>query len=267
MVSSVTVNDELILDFQKILTDCGDMLLSLPSSKRKQGNWCGDQFKSLADKLANDLIESRLKALFPDVPIVSEEDKSYSSLPGDAGYFLVDPIDGTASYSQGFDGWVTQICYVKDRTVMASGIYAPQMKLFYSAVLGHGAFCNGCRISTAKKDGFKSIIDNYPEPNNITRAIMRAFCIKEYLECGSIGLKMCRVADGTADLFCKDMLPRDWDVGPPMLILSEAGGCSSDIEGNQITLGSKSHEHNGLIASKNLKNLVNVVKFLGKFKN
>ena len=52
-----------------------------------------------------------------------------------------------------------------------------------------------------------------------------------YIESGSISLKICRIADGTADVFFKDVLLRDWDIAPAALILTEAGGNFTGICG------------------------------------
>ena len=78
-----------------------------------------------------------------------------------------------------------------------------------------------------------------------------------YVESGSLSLKICRVADGVADLFVKDVEIRDWDVAAPMLILFEAGGVISQVDGAQFDLYGD-FEKNGLIVAKSekLKNKV-----------
>jgi len=72
-------------------------------------------------------------------------------------------------------------------------------------------------------------------------------CAK-YLESGSIGLKICMVAQGVADLFVKDVTVRDWDVAAPHLVLSEAGGVLRRFDGQEFELAG-SFEKLGLIAA------------------
>ena len=96
-----------------------------------------------------------------------------------------------------------------------------------------------------------SIIDNYPTPQGITKEVVDHFKIPQYVESGSLGLKICRVASGSAELFFKAMNPRDWDLAAPQLIIEEAGGLLTDAFGKVIKYGSKDRSHIGLIASSN----------------
>ena len=66
--------------------------------------------------------------------------------------------------------------------------------------------------------------DNYPKAKGIAAEIACDLDIQGYLESGSIGLKICRVAEGKAHLFVKDIELYDWDVAAPHLILRESGG-------------------------------------------
>jgi 3'-phosphoadenosine 5'-phosphosulfate (PAPS) 3'-phosphatase len=68
------------------------------------------------------------------------------------------------------------------------------------------------------------------------------------VESGSIGLKICLVAQGVADLFVKDVVVRDWDVAPPALILHEAGGCLRRFDGQEFRFEGD-FEKTGVIAA------------------
>jgi 3'(2'), 5'-bisphosphate nucleotidase/myo-inositol-1(or 4)-monophosphatase len=133
-----------------------------------------------------------------------------------------------------------------------AGIYAPASDEYFSAISNHGAYCNGRCLSVAgASKKAKSLIDNYPQPRGIAQALKQALQIDQYVESGSIALKICRVADRSADLFVKDMSPRDWDVAAPMLLLEEAGGVLMDINGAALVLGGLDRSHQGLIAAAN----------------
>ena len=237
---------------EKILRDCGAMLLDCLATGRTEGEWSGAQFKAKADELAHDFLVAALSQAFSGVPIVSEENVA-SAAPCASDHFIVDPIDGTASFAHGFTGWVTQAAYVSDGRSVMAGIYAPASDEYFAAVRGGGAYCNGRRLSVvgAKRSPL-SLIDNYPEPRGIALELMHALQIREYVESGSIALKICRVADCSADLFIKDMSPRDWDIAAPMLLLAETGGVLTDIKGAILTLGGPGRCHQGLVATTNL---------------
>ena len=234
---------------EKILRDCGAMLLHCLATGRTEGEWSGAQFKARADDLAHNFLVTALGIAFPGIPVVSEED--VTSIGGCASeYFIIDPIDGTASFAHGFDGWVTQVAYVSKEQPVMAGIYAPASDEYFSAISKQGAFCNGRSLSLDRSsEPAKSLIDNYPQPRGIAKELMQALHIPEYLESGSISLKICRVADRRADLFVKDMSPRDWDVAAPMLLLEEAGGVLMNIKGEPLILGKPERRHHGLIAT------------------
>ena len=98
------------------------------------------------------------------------------------------------------------------------------------------------RMSTGMKNSFG-------KPIGIAADIMRLIPCSNYVESGSLSLKICLVADGTADLFIKDVKVRDWDIAAPMLVLEEAGGVISIANGKPFELCGNI-EKSGLIVSK-----------------
>jgi 3'(2'), 5'-bisphosphate nucleotidase len=234
---------------EKILRNCGALLLKSLSTFRSEGKWIGTQFKAPADNLAHDFLVNSLGEAFPGIPVVSEED-TQSIFDGTTNHFIIDPIDGTASFAHGFSGWVTQAAYISEGRPVMAGIYAPVSDEYFSAISQQGAYYNGHPLTiVAPRNDPSYLIDNYPKPCGIALELMRELQIPKYLESGSIALKICRVADGSADIFIKNMVPRDWDVAAPMLLLAEAGGILTDINGAALTLGSPERSHSGIIAS------------------
>jgi 3'-phosphoadenosine 5'-phosphosulfate (PAPS) 3'-phosphatase len=71
----------------------------------------------------------------------------------------------------------------------------------------------------------------------------------EFIECGSIGLKICRVADGSADVFAKELTFKLWDVAPGDLILREAGGRLGLWTGEAIPFNTKQVYFENLLAA------------------
>ena len=114
----------MINEIKKIVVQTGELLLDLQKTKKIKGNWIGAQYKSNADIIAHNRIISLLNKSFPEINIVSEEDFK-KNLTNNYNYFLVDPIDGTASYANGYSGYVVQICFMKDNKPCLCAIYAP----------------------------------------------------------------------------------------------------------------------------------------------
>ena len=219
-----------------VLNDVGLMLMELRARGPIEGIWVdASQFKAEADRMAHDLLIRALGAMTPGVATVSEEDMSHDrERPSE--YWLIDPIDGTASYAGGFDGFVTQAALMKGNVPIFAAVHAPALGLTYLAEKNQGASLNGQRLNISAVDpGRAVLIDNYPEPRANALAAFRELSMTGYVESGSIGLKICRVADGTADLFFKDVNLKDWDVAPAELILLEAGGVMTGIDGAPFT--------------------------------
>lgn len=251
---------------EELLRRCGNMLLELSAMEKTSGEWEGGQFKAAADQTAHAFLVRELQTAFPGIPVVSEEDESANVIL-DEDHFIIDPIDGTASFAHGFSGWVTQAAYIRKQQPILAGVYAPASDEYFSATRDQGAYCNARRLKLeAGTRRPRSIIDNYPEPRGIAQEAVEALAIRSYVESGSIALKICRIADGSADLFIKHMTPRDWDIAAPSLVLEEAGGVLTDIEEKPLRIGLAGRRHQGLIATCNAEMLRVVMAWLASRK-
>ena len=225
-----------------ILRDLGAKLLEWRPTVEVQ--WEGTHLKADADRRAHDYLCQALDALSPGVPILSEE-APWPEIRPDT-YWLIDPIDGTASYVEGYEGWVTQVALMVDGWPRASWVYAPETDELWTALEGCGARRNGTRLRVNPHAG--TVIDNTPGPSPELTDAMLSLGLPWYKVSGSLGLKLCRVADGTASLFVKDVEVKDWDLAPGCLILKEAGGYLSNRAGSMIWYGGEPNIR-GLIAA------------------
>ncbi len=181
-------------------------------------------FKTEADRRADAFIKERLAALFPGVPVWSEEDAVHGNTRP-AAYWLIDPIDGTASWYDGFPGFVTQAAFIADNVPQAGIIHCPSTHQTWAARAGEGAWCNGRCLPRLTTNTRCVVVDNTPRPHGIAAELVRALPATGYRESGSLGLKAALVADGTADLFVKRVPVRDWDMAPVAVLLAETDGC------------------------------------------
>lgn len=219
-------------DLGQLLKSVGTTIMELRYSAASGGTWEGTQLKTEADRLAHRELSTGLHSLGEDIPVISEEDLKSHAADRPRRYWLIDPIDGTASFSGGYDGFVTQVALIEDFSPTLAAVYAPALQLTYLAAEGRGSTLNGRRLDVGNESKRTVLIDNYPEPKGSAADAIKALNCTDYLESGSIGLKICRIADGQADLFFKDVVVRDWDIAPGHLILTEAGGEISDLHGS-----------------------------------
>ena len=192
----------------------------------------GDQLKTAADAAAEGWVLGYLESFFPDEPVLSEERFEREGVEWTAppAYWTVDALDGTRSFADGFDGFCTQIAWVDAGVVRVGVVHVPVEGVTYLAAEGYGAY----RIDADGRQRRLAIdgsgrwpdtpvfVDSTPPGGPVGTLFARHGA--DLLECGSIGLKACRVADGAADVFAKQLRFKLWDVAPADRILQEAGG-------------------------------------------
>lgn len=239
----------LVASLALAMSELGDLLLEKREAQDIDGEWHGSQLKSSADLFAHDFLVSTLGKLTPEIPVISEESINLNDLVRPSYYWLIDPIDGTASYVNGFDGFVTQAALIRDSIPQLGVIYAPVTKECYTAVMGRGAYKNGMPIQNSNNADEIRIIDNYPEPRGITKSLMEKFTSSEYIESGSLSLKALRVIEGAADIFVKDVVVRDWDFAAPMAISNELSGIIRQVDDQPFEL-TGNWEKNGVIVCR-----------------
>ena len=235
-------------DLAMALRRVGARIMECRREGNTHGKWEGTQYKAVADLIADECMREGLQQI-ATLPIVSEEDIASQSDQRPGEYWLIDPIDGTASFAQGFPGFVCQAALMREGVPQLAGVYAPALDKLYMAVRGAGATLNGHPIRVRNAGQRKlTLVDNYPQPRGVAERLMRDLHCAEYLESGSIGLKICLVAEGQADVFVKDVRVRDWDIAAPHLVLQEAGGVLMQFN-NQPFDYRGGYERHGLIAT------------------
>jgi len=229
----------------------GAMVLKCRQEGNLGGKWEGTQFKANADLIAEECLREKLQHI-ADIPIISEENISSQLVDRPPKYWLIDPIDGTASFAQGFSGFVCQAALIRDGQPWLAAVFAPALERLYLAERGMGATINGQPIGVKLANLQQlSLIDNYPQPKGVAENLFRDLHCSDYIESGSIGLKICLVAEGTADIFVKDVCVRDWDVGAPHLVLQEAGGVLTQFTGEDFDYQGK-YEKCGLVVTSSM---------------
>jgi len=246
-------------DFINCVIQAGKDLLTHRKKYLSHGHWNKGQFKSKADLVFHDFYDSKLKKIL-NIDVVSEENGS--AMQKKNLYWLVDPIDGTASYANGYKGFVTQAALIKDQKPILSCIFAPSMNLLFVGIKNKGAYINNKLIIQKKKRKLK-LIDNFEVPTGISKYVYNKLNLQHYVECGSIGLKCCYIASGKADIFIKDIAVSNWDIAPAQLILSESGCLMRNFFGHEIILGQNTKIKGLLVCQSNLllKKILNVIKY------
>lgn len=232
----------------------GGILLSLRKWRGLHKFTRGNQVKSFADNISEKLIISLIEIFYPEGPILSEEsyEKNKKCIPVKE-FWIVDSLDGTASYCQGYDGFCVQIAYIKDGRPVVGVVHAPVLDLTYWAIIKRGAYLkyrNKVKQIFVKTQipSIKTYIDNQPAKGSLAKILLKVKANK-FLELGSYGLKICKVAEGKADIFLKSAEFKIWDTAAGDLILEEARGKLTLWNGKKIDYSGRKISFKKLVAA------------------
>lgn len=215
-------------------------------------------FVSAADKRAEQIIHEDLSKAKPDAGFLMEESGEFEGSGNTR--FIIDPLDGTNNFLHGVPHWCISIGYEENGTITAGLVLDPiQDEMFY-ATKGGGAWMRGnkrLRVSGRKDLAMCLISSNSPlDPEaydkhaNMLRDIQRHKAVMRHN--GASALDMCYTAAGRYDAFfqgTKTNGPKPWDLAAGSLIIREAGGMVTEIDGksnpvyNQNVLAGNEHIH------------------------
>lgn len=185
------------------------------------------------------LVMSHLKQQFPDVPFIAEEQEKRvnASVKKDGYYFVIDPLDGTASFVIGLPFFCVSIALCKGTKTVAGVLVDPNHNEEFTALAGGGAYLNGNKIAVTKRQKLEELYLNVNHTkfgqerfDRINENILRK--IKRYHKLGSLCLEVAYVAAGRLDGTINNDLSM-WDIAAAGLILEEAGGKWTLLDGNK----------------------------------
>ena len=220
--------DEII----KAVYEAGKLMKSSSHSITKDKG-TKENYATEADLKVEAFFKEELTKIVPGSKFIGEEgDVSKGEYT-----WVVDPIDGTVNFARGIPLSVISVALVHDDEVIAGAVYNPYYDEMYHAVKGSGAYLNGERIHVSDRDKNHSIVCLAWSVYEKKWSDMCFDITTElYKECedirrlGSAAYEMCLIAKGSAEmLFEMRLFP--WDYAAASLILSEAGGCTTSIDG------------------------------------
>jgi 3'(2'), 5'-bisphosphate nucleotidase len=180
-----------------------------------------------ADEAANALIAAGLRAAFPDVPLITEEEAESHALRA-ATFLIVDPLDGTKEFIQKRGDFTVNIAYVKDGVPLRGVVYAPaQGRLFYTLADGTSVEevageAKPIRVRTPDNAALM-VVASKSHRDQATDDYIARYAVADMRSAGS-SLKFCLVATGEADLYPRLGRTMEWDTAAGDAVLRGAGG-------------------------------------------
>ena len=221
------------IDVQDIVTiakEAGDAIMQIYKQDFEVEYKQDNSPLTLADKKANDIIETGLNQLSVNFPILSEEGKSipYEDRKHWEYFWLVDPLDGTKEFVKKNDEFTVNIALIHKDTPVLGVVYAPALDICYWAKQDEGAFKDGQKLplKTAVQRSTYKIVTSRSHMSDETQAFVDAIDTNKEKKLISIGssLKICLVAEGEADIYPRLGLTMEWDTAAAHAIIKESGG-------------------------------------------
>lgn len=196
---------------------------------------------SKADIESNDCICSELLKLYPKIPIISEEGKSFD--PIEDLFWSIDPLDGTKSFLNKSGEFTINIALIKKDTPILGIVYSPlNKKLYYvsSDNIPYIQLSDGTKriIKTRQvpKEGLTVVISSYSTNEQKVNQYLKDKVVDKIILTSS-ALKICMIAEGEADVYPRFGKTMEWDTAAGHAILRAAGGEIKDLKGFPLTYG------------------------------
>lgn len=191
------------------------------------------------DKRVQALLVKRLRTAVPGACFFCEENSVQEDLSA-PDVFIIDPIDGTMNFVKGMHHSCISVAYARAGVLTAAAVYNPYADELFTALRGEGAYLNSRRIHVDDAPLRESLFCLGSSPYNTEladetfRLARLAFDASlDLRRLASAELDLCMVAAGRAGLYFEARLSL-WDYAAGMLILSEAGGVCSQLDGSPL---------------------------------
>lgn len=194
---------------------------------------------TIADKETEKEIMNYILGQDPGTKFVGEE--SGGSIK-EREFWIIDPIDGTRSFIRGLHHWCIMIAYVKNGDPLVSVLYFPIPNFVYTARKNNGSFLNGKRINVSEINDLELAYLGFSNPKSYKEktGLLNLITKVENSRSPETTYSTCLVAEGKFDI-CIDNQAKDWDTIPVKLLIEEAGGKLSNMEGRNWTHGDKGY--------------------------
>ncbi|MGH1330143.1 MAG: 3'(2'),5'-bisphosphate nucleotidase CysQ [Paracoccaceae bacterium] len=227
--------DRLTIVMRRLALEAGDAIMEIYNADDFEVRSKSDDSPvTAADEAADALISAGLRAEFPDVTLVTEEQAdSHSRLA--ENFLIVDPLDGTKEFINRRGDFTVNIAYVEKGVPLRGVVYAPaKNRLFYTIADGStveeiGDFAKDSvgpttPISVSKPDNSALlIVASKSHRDQATEDYIAKYNVADSKSAGS-SLKFCLVATGEADLYPRVGRTMEWDTAAGHAVLSGAGG-------------------------------------------
>ena len=235
--------EQLVTVMRRLSIEAGDKIMEIYGADDFEVKTKSDESPvTIADEAADKIISDGLRAAFPDVMLVTEEQSATHSASGDT-FLIVDPLDGTKEFINRRGDFTVNIALVEGGVPTRGVVYAPaRSRMFFtladgSAVEETGDFPKDSMgpvqpISVSTPDNAAlMVVASKSHRDQATDDYIAKYNVRDMKSAGS-SLKFCLIATGEADLYPRVGRTMEWDTAAGHAVLTGAGGavvCFDDL--------------------------------------
>nr|WP_306265982.1 3'(2'),5'-bisphosphate nucleotidase CysQ [Pararhizobium sp. IMCC3301] len=205
-----------------------------------------------ADHAAEEIILAGLRAAYPDIPVVAEEEVCAGHMTATVGqrFFLVDPLDGTREFINQRSDFTVNIALIEDGQPVAGTVYAPVRGAMYSGFgttateteVVQGRIGRKVAVKVSGKARPEIAVASRSHRTEETDAFLKSCHITDCVSVGS-SLKFCLLAKGDADIYPRFGRTMEWDTAAGDAVLRAAGGSTTCADGSAFAYGKQQQSH------------------------
>ena len=202
-----------------------------------------------ADLAVNDMLKTVLTLARPDYGWLSEETEDGVARLDNNRVFIVDPIDGTRSFTEGANTWAHAIAVAEKGNITAAVVYLPLRDLLYTAALGGGAYLNGAPIRASAVTSFEDACILAAKPA-LAGPIWAGGACPAFKPAyrPSLAYRLGLVGQAKFDAMLTLRPSWEWDIAAGALIISEAGGTITNQRGATLRFNNPDPRLDGVVA-------------------
>ena len=226
--------------------ECGQVMLQADRNnfgiKDKTGK---ANFVTAYDCKIQEMLQIKLAHILPEAEFLGEEEDCRINRKAEY-IFVVDPIDGTTNFIKDYHMSCVSIGLIRNGKRYLGVVHNPYLDETFSAISGEGAYMNGNAIHVSSDDLENGVVLFGSSPYNTELAKASFELAYEYFQkcldirrSGSAALDLCSIASGRAELYF-ELILSPWDFAAGALIVEEAGGIVTTVEGDTLLCLEKS---------------------------
>jgi myo-inositol-1(or 4)-monophosphatase len=217
--------------------------------KSDKGAGRDENWLTQADSESDDLLKERLLGAFPDYGWLSEETRDSPERLAKERVWIVDPLDGTREFTLRVPEFCVCVALVEKGRPVVGVEYNPATDRLYSAALGAGTTLNGSAVRVSKTEhmALAQVLASRSEDKRGEWDPFKQYC--HVVLTGSVAYKLAELSVGNGDATFTLTPKNEWDICAGTILVEEAGGQVTGLQGEPLVFNQPSPLRPGMIAS------------------